>query len=68
MCAFDSVDTRVSKRGHCTLEALIMTSQDDARHDSSGHRMLYVLGFGIVGAIVANMLVFTYFAWFYASG
>ena len=39
-----------------------MISQDDARQDPSGHRMLYVLGFGIAGAILSNMLVFIYFA------
>jgi hypothetical protein len=33
-----------------------------------GHQALYVLGFGLVGAILANMLVFIYFASFYASG
>jgi hypothetical protein len=30
--------------------------------------MLYVLGFGIAGAIVTNALVFIYFAVVYASG
>jgi hypothetical protein len=45
-----------------------MISQDDARQGPSGHRMLYVLGFGLAGAILSNMLVFGYFAMFYASG
>ena len=31
-----------------------MISQDDARQDPSGHRTLYVLGFGIAGAILSN--------------
>jgi hypothetical protein len=30
--------------------------------------MLYVLGFGLAGAILSNMLVFIYFGLFYASG
>ena len=30
--------------------------------------MLYVLGFGIAGAIVTNAFVFIYFAVVYASG
>jgi hypothetical protein len=68
MPAFDSAGTHVSKRAHCASEAPIMISQDGARQDPSGHRMLYVLGFGIAGAILSNMLVFTYFALFYASG
>jgi hypothetical protein len=40
------------------------------RHDTrehANHRMLYVLGFGIAGAIVTNALVFVYFAAVYAS-
>jgi hypothetical protein len=45
-----------------------MISQDDARQGSMGHQVLYVLGFGLAGAIVANALVFIYFAWLYASG
>ena len=38
-----------------------MISQDDARQDPSGHRMLYVLGFGIAGAILSNMARFHLF-------
>jgi hypothetical protein len=34
--------------------------------DHADHRMLYVLGFGIAGAIVTNALVFIYFALVYA--
>ena len=44
-----------------------MISQDDARQDPSGHRTLYVLGFGIAGAILSNTVVFIYFALFYVS-
>jgi hypothetical protein len=40
-----------------------MISQDDARQGPMGHQILYVLGFGIAGAIFANALVFIYFAW-----
>jgi len=68
MPAFDSAGTHVSKRAHCALEAPIMISQDDARQDPSGHRMIYDLGFGLAGAILSNMLVFIYFAMFYGSG
>jgi hypothetical protein len=68
MPAFDAADTHVSKSAHCTSKAPIMISQDDARQDLSRHRMLYVLGFGLAGAILSNMLVFVYFAMFYASG
>jgi hypothetical protein len=50
------------------VKAPIMISQDDARQDPMGYRVLYVLGFGLAGAILANVLVFIYFASFYASG
>jgi hypothetical protein len=43
-----------------------MSSQALSRE--ADHRMLYVLGFGIAGAIVTNALVFIYFAVVYASG
>jgi hypothetical protein len=44
----------------------ISISLDDTR-DHVDHRVLYVLGFGIAGAIVTNALVFIYFAVVYAS-
>jgi hypothetical protein len=49
-------------------KAPIIISPDDARQGPTGHRMLYVLGFGLAGAISANVLVFIYFASFYAPG
>ncbi|MGA6942885.1 MAG: hypothetical protein WBZ27_12875 [Pseudolabrys sp.] len=45
----------------------IAISPDSAR-DAADHRVLYILGFGIAGAIVTNGLVFIYFVLFYASG
>jgi hypothetical protein len=45
-----------------------MISQDAARQGPMGHQVLYVLGFGLAGAIFANALVFIYFAGLYASG
>ena len=68
MIKFDSAEIPISKRAPFAQGAPIMISQDDARQGPSGHRMLYVLGFGLAGAIPSNMLVFTYFAMFYASG
>jgi hypothetical protein len=68
MTALDSADTHISRRAHCASEAPILMSQDDARQDPAGHRVLYVLGFGIAGAIFANAAIFAYFALFYASG
>lgn len=40
----------------------------DVGRDAADDRTLYVLGFGIAGAIITNALVFSYFASFYASG
>jgi hypothetical protein len=45
-----------------------MISQEAARGGPMGHQVLYVLGFGLAGAIFANALVFIYFAWLCASG
>jgi hypothetical protein len=49
-------------------KAPIMISQDDVRQDPTGHRMLYVLGLGIAGAILVDLLIFIYFASFYTPG
>jgi hypothetical protein len=68
MTKFGSVETPISKRAPFAEDAPIMISQDDARQGPMGHQMLYVLGFGLTGAIFANTLVFIYFAWLYASG
>jgi hypothetical protein len=68
MRVFDSAVTRVSRRAHSAPEAPIMISQDDARQDPAGRWVLYILGFGIAGAIFANAAIFAYFALLYASG
>jgi hypothetical protein len=66
MIKFDSVE--ISERAHFAENAPIVVSQHDARQGPTRHRMLYVLGFGLAGAIFANGLVFIYFVWLYASG
>ena len=66
MTKLDSVE--IPERAHFAENAPIVVSQDDARQGPMGHQMLYVLGFGLAGAIFANGLVFIYFAWLYASG
>jgi hypothetical protein len=35
----------------------IVISADDARQGAAGARMLYVLCFGVVGAIIANAII-----------
>jgi len=64
MTTFDSAATHRSNRTPAL--ARIVSARDD--EDPSGHRVLYVLGLGIVGAIVSNVLVFIYFASFYVQG
>ena len=49
------------------MKAPIIISQDHAQGPTD-HQVLYVLGFGVAGAILANMLVFIYFVSFHASG
>jgi hypothetical protein len=39
-----------------------VASRDDARQDALDGRTLYVLGFGIVGAILADAIALVYFA------
>jgi len=55
------------ERAGFAARAPISTSRDDAR-DHADHRVSYVPGVGIAGAIVTNALVFIYFAVVYASG
>ena len=67
MSKLDLTELHARERIGFAARAPISTSQDDTR-DHADHRVLYVLGFGIAGAIVTNALVFIYFAVVYASG
>jgi hypothetical protein len=67
MPEFDSTNTHAFRRPLCDWEASISISRGDDRYDP-GHRSLYVLGFGIAGAIFANAIVFIYFVSFQSSG
>jgi hypothetical protein len=68
MSELNSAETNTSRRAHFDTQAPIMISRDDHRQDPAGQRTLYVLGFGIAGAILSNMAVFMYFTSFYTSG
>jgi hypothetical protein len=57
----DSMSKHASKCRQFAAPATNADSQADDR-EASNHRMLYVLGFGIVGAVFANALVFAFFA------
>jgi hypothetical protein len=67
MSELDLTEQHARERVGFTARVPISISRDDTR-DPADHRMLYVLGFGIAGAIVTNALVFIYFAAVYASG
>ena len=67
MSELDLTEQHARQRASFAALVPISISQDDTR-DHADHRMLYVLGFGIAGAIGINALVFIYFAVVYASG
>jgi hypothetical protein len=67
MSKLDLTEQHAAERARFAARVPIAISQCDTC-DSADHRVLYVLGFGIAGAIVMNALVFIYFAAFYASG
>jgi hypothetical protein len=63
MARLDTVNTT-----KCPTRVPIVGSGDQDQKDPSEWRTLYVLGFGIAGAVVANALLFLCFASLYASG
>jgi hypothetical protein len=66
MSKLDLTEQHLAEGGRSAAWVPISTSRDDSR-DAADHRVLYVLGFGIAGAIITNALVFIYFVVFYAS-
>jgi hypothetical protein len=67
MSELDLIEQHAHERVGFAARIPILVSRDDTR-DPADHRMLYVLGFGIAGAVVTNAFVFIYFAVVYASG
>jgi hypothetical protein len=60
--------TRNASGKHPPPQPASVPSQDQMYRDPAENRTLYVLGFGVLGAIVADTLVLIYFASFYTSG
>jgi len=54
MTKVDPAEIPASKRLRFAATAPIMISQDDAGQGPMGHQVLYVLGFGLAGAIFAK--------------
>ena len=59
MSELDLTEQHARERVGFAARVPISISRDDTR-DPADHRMLYVLGFGIAGAILTNALVFIY--------
>jgi hypothetical protein len=55
-------------REHTQSTLPVVIYQDEARQAPTDYRTLYVLGFGIVGAILGNMTVLIYFISIHTSG
>jgi hypothetical protein len=66
LAALDLTEQHARERAGFAAPVPISISRGDNR-DHADHRTLYVLRFGIAGAIVTNALVFIYFALVYAS-
>ena len=58
----------VACRPEITSAKPIVITADDARQGEGGNRMLYVLCFGVAGAIIANAIILLYFAEFGIPG
>jgi hypothetical protein len=61
MCQITLVDSALPKQLQVRPEAPIQLSSEEARQGDLARNTLHVLGFGLVGAILANALVFAFF-------
>jgi len=66
MSRIGSTERNNTERARFAAQALI--SRHEQRQNPSDYQVLYVLGFGIAGAILANMTLFIYFVTLYAAG
>jgi hypothetical protein len=68
MSYWNCAEKQNSENKPCTTELPLIISENDARQGHIDHHVLYVLGFGVAGAIFVNMTVFLYFLSLHASG
>jgi hypothetical protein len=61
-------DSDLTNRSERSISPSITASRDPTQSDPLNGRMLYVLGFGVAGAILANAIMLIYFVSLYASG
>ena len=62
MSELDLTEQHARQRAGFAAPVPISISRDDTR-DPADHRTLYVLGFGIAGAIITNALVSSILRW-----
>ena len=55
---------RIGKDRPFALGVPIAIARNDAGSGGTEHNMLYVLGFGLAGAILANAIILVYFNFF----
>jgi hypothetical protein len=67
MSKIETIKTRASAAGS-PLKLAPVPSQDERYRDPGENRTLYVLGFGVLGAILADTLVLIHLASFHTSG
>jgi hypothetical protein len=63
MCRFDFAETKLCCLSCATPKAPFEISSDDARQGDTSQNTLYVLGFGLAGAIRGNTLVLAFLTW-----
>jgi hypothetical protein len=68
MSKIETIKTRGASAAGSPLQPAPVPSPDERYRDPGENRTLYVLGFGVLGAILADTLVLIYFASFYTSG
>jgi hypothetical protein len=61
MSASDSTEKRSTHHPHFIPKMSIEIPSDSARQGEMGLNMLYVLGFGLAGAVFANAIILFYF-------
>jgi hypothetical protein len=60
-------ESDVTSRSKRSITPLMIVSHDHSRPDPLDGQSLYVLGFGVTGAILVNTILLIYFLSLYAS-
>jgi hypothetical protein len=61
-------ESDLTNRSKRSITPLIVGSRDHSRPDPLDGRSLYVLGFGVAGAVLVNAILLIYFVSLYSSG